>query len=100
VTRDQETDNVEAIKALLDEAADAHHVFERETLNGAYDEQWPAWYAAYVVEHGLGKVVGRGLTASDVGEKLNGAWDEYSGLDPKPTSSWSAWTARRIAADL
>lgn len=34
----------------LKQAADAHGVHEKTELNGVYDEQWPEWYAAHMVE--------------------------------------------------
>jgi hypothetical protein len=95
---DQRTQTIESIEALLDEAAEAHHVYERDMLNGAYDEQWPAWYGAYVVEHGLGKINGRELTAGEAGDMFVRGWEEFRSLDPQPAQSWSAWTARRLAA--
>ena len=30
-------------------AGAAHHDFEVNTLQGIHDEQWPGWYAAYVL---------------------------------------------------
>jgi hypothetical protein len=96
---DHPTETIAAIEALLDKAAAAHHVYERDALRGVYDEQWPAWYGAYVVERGLGRLVGRDLAAGDVGDTLMRGWEAFSSLDPKPTVSWSAWMARRIAAE-
>jgi hypothetical protein len=96
---DQRIETTQAIEALLDEAAEAHHVYERDALNGVYDQQWPAWYAAYVVDRGLGKLVGRDLSAWAVGEQLARASDEFRALDPQPAETWSAWTARRIALE-
>ncbi len=36
---------VEALQA----AAAAHHDYQVNALDGVHDEQWPAWYAAYVL---------------------------------------------------
>ena len=43
----------EAIIALLKEAEAAHGVYETNDLAGAFDELWPAWYASYLLDHGL-----------------------------------------------
>jgi hypothetical protein len=43
----------EAIIALLKEAETAHGVYETNVLGGAFDEEWPAWYATYLLDHGL-----------------------------------------------
>lgn len=33
----------------LREASAAHGDYETNILNGVYDDNWPSWYAAYVV---------------------------------------------------
>ena len=38
----------EFVKALQAAGA-AHHDFEANALQGIHDEQWPGWYAAYVL---------------------------------------------------
>ena len=38
----------ELVKALQAASA-AHHDFEVNALQGIHDEQWPGWYAAYVL---------------------------------------------------
>ena len=43
----------EAIIALLKEAETAHGVYETNVLGGAFDEEWPTWYASYLLDHGL-----------------------------------------------
>jgi hypothetical protein len=94
------TDRVEAIEALLEQAAEAHHVYERDELQGAFDTAWPAWYGAWIAEHGLGAIVGRDISASEAGAVLTGAWAELQALDPKPAEPWATWTARQIGPRL
>ena len=48
-----ETTQEKAVAALLREAETAHGAYETNDLAGVYDEAWPAWYAAYLIEHGL-----------------------------------------------
>ena len=43
---------------LLREASAAHAVYERDTLAGVRDEDWAAWYAGYMLEHGAGSIAG------------------------------------------
>ena len=38
----------EVILDVLKGAAAAHGVFEAEELGGAYDDEWPEWYAAHM----------------------------------------------------
>ena len=41
------------ISALLSKTAEAHDRYERAELGGVRDEEWPVWYAAYLLENGL-----------------------------------------------
>jgi hypothetical protein len=93
-------ERISAIEALLDAAKEAHGVYEETELNGVYDEQWPAWYARYAVDNGLGDVLGRSLDADGVAAFFTRGWEEFRAIDPEPTESWSSWTARRIATEL
>ena len=43
----------QAVAALLREAETAHVAYETNVLGGVFDEDWPAWYAAYLLDHGL-----------------------------------------------
>jgi hypothetical protein len=49
-----ETTPDQAVAALLRETATAHAAYETNVLGGVFDEDWPAWYAAYLLDHGLG----------------------------------------------
>lgn len=53
------SDRADAVAALLVEAEQAHGVYEAAELNGVYDREWPGWYAAYAVEHGIGGLLGQ-----------------------------------------
>jgi hypothetical protein len=94
------TDRVEAIQGLLEKAAEAHHVYERDELGGTFDEAWPAWYGAWIAQHGLGAIVGREVPRDQAVDLLTRAWAELQALDPKPPESWAAWTAKRVATEL
>jgi len=41
--------NKEKLIEILRKAGTAHGDYETNILNGVYDDNWPAWYAAYVV---------------------------------------------------
>jgi hypothetical protein len=94
------TDRVGALEALLAEAESAHGVYETTELNGVHDEQWPRWYAAYAVDHGIGELVGRPVSAAELGRFLSAAWADLERADPKPAEPWSTVIARRIAEEL
>lgn len=93
-------DRTEAIRALLVEAERAHGTYEATELNGVYDEDWPRWYAAYAVEHGIGALLGAEVTSDRLAAFLAGTNSDFERLEPKPGEPWSAYTARRIASEL
>ncbi len=93
-------ERIEAIEALLTEAEEAHGVFEGTELNGVYDPDWPGWYAAYAVEHGIGALVGHDVTIEQLATFLAASNAEFDQAEPKPAEPWGTYTARRLAADL
>jgi hypothetical protein len=90
----------QAINVLLIETMEAHGIFEATELNGVYDQDWPRWYAAYAVDHGIGALVGRAVTADEVAAFLASSNAEFERADPQPEEPWAAYTARRISAEL
>jgi hypothetical protein len=93
-------DLVGAVTALLVETQQAHGVFEATELAGVYDKDWPRWYAAYAVDHGIGALVGHAVTVDHLSEYFATSNAQLEGVDPKPDEPWAAYTARRIAAEL
>jgi hypothetical protein len=93
-------EQTDALAALLAEAETAHGAYEASELNGVYDEQWPAWYAAYVVDHGIGAVLGRDVSSDEMAQFLSTAWQEYQAMDPPPAEPWGRFLARQIAGRL
>ena len=95
-----EDDRTAAINDLLVETEHAHGAFETTELNGVYDQEWPRWYAAYAVEHGIGALVGHAVTADQLARFLASSYAEFEQTDPRPREGWAAHAARRIAAEL
>ncbi len=93
-------DRTEAINALLVEAEQAHGVYESAELNGVYDKDWPRWYAAYAVEHGISDLAEHDITTEELAAFLASSYDEFQQADPKPAEPWAVYIARRIAAEL
>ena len=93
------TDGTAALERLLVEAEAAHGVYEKTELNGVYDEEWPRWYAQYAVDHGIADLVGRAMSVDELAQLLTRSWDEQQRADTQSTESWSAFTARRLAAE-
>ena len=93
-------DRVDSLDALLVRAGQAHGVYEETELQGVYDQEWPRWYAEYAVEHGLREIVGHPVTVDELAAFLANSNAEFERIEPKPTESWSGYTARRIATEL
>ena len=41
------------VAELLRETEGAHGAYETTVLGGERDEDWPTWYASYLLDHGL-----------------------------------------------
>lgn len=93
-------DRSDAVEALLVEAEQAHGAYEATELNGVYDEQWPRWYAAYALEHGLVTVLGHDVSVDRLSRFLADCYADFDQADPKPAASWSAYIAGRITSEL
>ena len=92
-------DLVDTVAALLRQAEDAHGRYEESELNGVYDDNWPQWYAAYAVDHGLAQTLGQTLTTSDLADLLASGFAEFQAADPTPAETWDAFIAQRIVDD-
>ena len=94
------TERIAALDALLIETEQAHGAYETTELSGVYDQEWPRWYAAYAIEHGLGKIIGRPVGADEPTEFLTRSWSELQRADPKPSEPWTTTVARGMAEEL
>ena len=93
-------DRIQAINSLLVEAEQAHGVYESTVLNGVYDQDWPRWYAAYAVEHGISRLAGQDITTDVLAALLASSYSEFEQTDPRPAEGWGPYIARRIVAEL
>jgi hypothetical protein len=95
-----EADRTEGVKALLLHAGEAHGTFEATELDGVYDQEWAQWYAAHLVEHGIGALLGHDVTTDELAQFLASSNTDFERMDPKPDEPWAQYAARRIAAEL
>lgn len=93
-------DRTQAVTALLTETEAAHGVYETTELNGVYDQEWPAWYAAYALEHGIGVPIGHPVPADELAAFLASSFADFKQIEPTPVEGWAAYTARRITTEL
>lgn len=97
---DIRSDPTAAVEALLTQAEQAHAEFESTELDGVYDQGWPRWYATYAVEHGIGAILGGGVTIDRLAGFLASSNLAFERTQPKLLESWAAYAARRITAEL
>jgi hypothetical protein len=93
-------DKTQTIQTLLAQTEQAHGAYETAELRGVYDQDWPRWYAAYAVEHGLGDLIGHPVAADALASFLTEGYAAFQQADPPPSGGWTAYLAERIAAEL
>jgi hypothetical protein len=82
------------LSELLRQAQAAHHDFETMELEGSRDEQWPDWYAQYLLVNGLAGMLGRQPDNDGLAAML----EQYS-REHKTAGSqqdWAEFTAQRL----
>ncbi len=93
---EQQTVTLNGVRALLVAAGNAHHDFEQNELGGIYDQDWPSWYANYLLSHGLGGLIDR-LIAEDELSRLLQVCDLEYRRDQRQ-EEWPDYYAWRIVA--
>ena len=95
-----ETTQESAIAALLREAEAAHGAYETEVLGGVFDDDWAAWYAKYLLDHGLGDLLprARSLDLETLTAMLTRFAAEYE--QEETTGPWPDVYARGIVSQL
>lgn len=83
------------IAALLAQAGEAHHIYERDVLNGVYHEDWYGWYADYVIEHGIAALLGREISSEEMAGALQRVSAEHKASGS--TEAWTTYYARALA---
>jgi hypothetical protein len=95
-----ETTPEQATAALLREAEAAHGAYETKVLGGVYDDAWAAWYAAYLLDHGLRDHLpgAKPLDVDNLAAMLARLATDYE--QGEQTSPWPDVYARGIVAGL
>jgi hypothetical protein len=89
-----QTDTLHAVAVLLSQAGSAHGVYEENELNGVYDQNWPDWYAVYLVKSGLGQLLGTSLTVEQLSRLLKQYDQDYK--REQPGMAWPQFYAERL----
>lgn len=84
----------EKLTNLLQQTAEAHHKYESEELKGVRDEQWPAWYADFLLTNGLDGLLGSQADADEIAlalEEITKRQKSEANQEP-----WPGFTARQL----
>jgi hypothetical protein len=87
---------ISEVSALLSSAEAAHGRFEAEELGGKRDEEWPKWYASYLLDHGLLDLFPDPGASAELGEHLDDLLTEADRLQRAnaPGEKWQDYYAR------
>jgi hypothetical protein len=82
----------QSVEDLLRQTSAAHGVYEETELNGIYDQEWAAWYAAWALEHGLNDLLDSNMNA----DRLAALLVEINDVHQQANSgeNWAQFTAR------
>jgi hypothetical protein len=92
------TETETSIARLLSETLEAHGAYETTALAGVYDEEWPGWYATYLLDHGLPDLVPQTgkLDAAQLAAILKQLDADYR--REQPEGDWPACDTERLSA--
>ena len=85
------------ITTVLEEAQTAHSVYEMESMRGV-DEEWPAWYATYLLDLGLRDLLPKSVTGDPdtLAARLQDLHAAFQRDDP--SGDWHRFCAERFVA--
>jgi hypothetical protein len=87
--------DVEQIADLLVATQWAHHQHQERDLGGRYSYEWPAWYADYLLDHGLPELLGRPLEKESLARFLAEVDKKHQAENPG--QDWPVFYALRMA---
>lgn len=83
------------LKNLLERAGQAHHAYEQEQLNGERDEDWPRWYAAWLLENGLQQQITPPPNQEKLADQLAQITEDHKAAGSE--ADWAEFAALRLA---
>lgn len=91
-------ERISEMRELLVRAKKAHYTYEKKVLKGKHDEDWPDWYADYLIGHGLDNIVGDKLEAEMLSRFL--LQTALEKLSQPNRLTWAEFTARKFVTAL
>ncbi len=87
--------DVNQITDLIVKTSWAHHEYQETVLNGVYNVNWAPWYASYLIENGLGELLGYNIDKETLTKFLVDVDKKYQ-LE-KPNQKWPVYYALQLA---
>jgi hypothetical protein len=84
----------EKLTALLGQAQQAHHAYEATELEGVFDEQWPQWYADFLVANGFADLLAVEADLDELASRLSEISQRHKA--ERIDESWASYTARNL----
>lgn len=84
----------EKLTALLGQAQQAHHAYEATELEDVFDEQWPQWYADFLVANGFADLLAVEADLDELASRLNEISQRHK--SERIDETWAAYTARYL----
>jgi hypothetical protein len=85
------------VESLLIQAEQAHGQYEQTVLNGVYDQDWSIWYANYVIDQGMKKVLEMSFSGEQLSQFLSQNYEQYKAEQSQKT--WAAYTAQKLVEE-
>ena len=86
------------LSELLQQTRAAHHDFEIMELGGGRDEQWPAWYAQYLLDNGMAELLSLQPNSDSLAALLEQGSREHKAASS--SEDWTSYTARYLLEKL
>ena len=84
----------EKLAKLLGDAQKAHHDYETTELEGVFDEQWPQWYADFLVANGFADLLAIQPDLDELASRLSEISQRHKA--ERVDQPWAEYTARNL----
>jgi hypothetical protein len=88
-------DKVNQLFNLFVKTVWAHHEHQERDLNGVYNVNWAPWYASFLIDNGVGDVLGYEINEESLTRFLVDVDKKYR--REKPNQEWPVYYAIQLA---